>query len=91
MSLFLRRRIPLNLPIGDWLIFSLGILALVEWENLRIEPYLKFLPFTWIIGWILELFFMTETRMFYWHFSRILVMVAFIIIAWRRTQKYQVH
>lgn len=72
----------MNFPVGEWLIFSLGIMAFVEWQVFRMDSQLRFLPLAWILGWILENS-LNQHGVWHWHFSRLFVILWFFGIAWR--------
>jgi hypothetical protein len=71
-------------PLGEWLLFSLGIMSYMEWHFLHLERHLKILPLAWIFGWIVENIFL-QHGLWHWHFSRLFVILCFLGIAWMRT------
>lgn len=76
-------------PLGDWLLFYIGIVAFVEWRTLNCDPSLRILPFAWIVGWILENALILP-QAWHWHFSRLFVLLCFSWIAWKRTPERKV-
>lgn len=72
-------------PIGEYLIFSLGLFALVEGFTQRsIRPW-GALGFVWLVGLVLENNILWDTP-WHWHFSRLFVVALFAGLAWRQTQ-----
>ncbi len=67
-------------PIGEWLLFSVGILA---WLDDALPKSLRVLPFAWFGGWVIEYFF-TFSQTWNWFFPRIFVLIVIGEIAWER-------
>lgn len=67
-------------PIGEWLLFSIGILA---WLDDALPKSLRILPFAWLGGWVIEYFF-TFSQTWNWFLPRIFVLVIVGEIAWER-------
>jgi hypothetical protein len=77
-----RGAIYLIFPFGEWLLFSLSLLSLTEWRMFRIDRGLRILPFIWILGLILENI-VTIPGIWHWHFSRLFVLLGFVIVAYK--------
>jgi hypothetical protein len=74
----------LVLPLGEWLLFSLSFLALIEWRMFHFDKRLRILPVLWILGWLLENSILSP-QTWHWHTSRIFVLIGFVLIAWKNT------
>ena len=73
-------------PIGEWLLFSIGILA---WLDEAIPKSLRILPLSWLGGWIFEYFFSFSST-WNWFFPRIFVLLIIGEIAWRNLSERRI-
>jgi len=74
----------LDLPYGEWIIFSLAVFTYVQARASR--RLFQILLIAWLIGKCIEVFFPWTTP-WHWHFARLMVMLAFWGWAWQRDKR----
>lgn len=71
-------------PLGEYLIFGLGLYSLVIGSGQRSRMFWGGVCVAWLIGFLLEILFPWEGA-YHWHFSRAFVLTFFAAIAWKKT------
>jgi len=74
----------LELPYGEWIIFSLALVTYIQKRASR--RLFQLLLVAWLMGKIVEIVF-PWTLPWHWHFARLMVMLAFWGWAWERDER----
>lgn len=69
-------------PLGESLIFSLGLYALIHGSAQRTRQFWKGVWIVWLVGYLLERF-IPWNGSYHWYFSRVLVLAFFTGVAWK--------
>lgn len=73
-------------PIGEYLVFSMGLLAVFEKLPNPSKRVWICLSGAWLVGRLLEMVFpWSSTRIYHYHFGQILVLVTLAAMAWQYT------
>lgn len=79
----------MTFPIGEYLIFGLGLFILGERSSQRSTRFWGGIWLAWLTGRLLEGFLAWNVP-WHWHFSRLFVMVYFWGLAWQHAEKRKI-
>ncbi|WP_434511948.1 hypothetical protein [Desulfitobacterium sp. AusDCA] len=73
-------------PLGEYLVFSMGLLAVFNKLSNRSKHVWMSVSGAWLIGRLLEIAFpWSSTRIYHYHFAQILALAALAATAWQYT------
>jgi hypothetical protein len=79
----------LNYPLGEYLIFLIGLYALVLGSDPNARLFWGGIWIAWLTGFLLESLFPWEGA-YHWDFSRVLILIFFTVSAWKHSPRRKI-